>query len=167
MRKENTNDKKVKLTLQEKEFCELYVYGGSEFAGQAEKCYQEVYGETERVFVSCRRLLGELHVQARIKELEDKLQSETETIATKIQVTETLKSVMEETSSAMFQDRYGMSLSPAPLRAVSVNAAKALMELLPIKHGHDKAKGEGSKGDIVFNVIVPDQHVSSKGKDGE
>ena len=81
----------------------------------------------------------------------------TEAIAVKLQVTETLKSVMEETSTAKYKDKWGMDLSPAPLRAVAVNAAKALMDLYPIKHAQEaklKIEGGGDNG-IIFNVIVP------------
>ena len=68
---------------------------------------------------------------------------------------ETLKSVMAETAKNEYIDKFGVALSPAPLRAVSVNAAKALMELYPIKHSQeDKKKGDGG-GNIIFNVVVP------------
>lgn len=81
--------------------------------------------------------------------------NEKETLALKLQLTETLKAIMEETATATFDDRFGTSLSPAPLRAVAVNAAKALMELYPVKHVHEtKLRIEGAGG-VVFNVIVP------------
>ena len=78
-------------------------------------------------------------------------------MATKLQITETLKAVMEETAKAQYTDRFGVDVSPAPLRAVSVNAAKALMDLYPIKHVHEsKLRIEGSDGNVIFNVIVPE-----------
>lgn len=105
--------------------------------------------------MAARRLLAKPHILARIKELVEELQQETETLATKLQVAETLKAVMEETSTAKYTDKFGIDLSPAPLRAVSVNAAKALMELYPIRHNQEaKLRIEGESG-IVFNVIVP------------
>lgn len=147
-----------KLTEKEDEFCTLYVYGGSEFAGQAVKCYEEVYGEHKNSSVKCRQLLSEVHVVTRVKELMTTLQSEIETSAVKLQISETLKAVMEETSSAQYSDKFGISLSPAPLRAVSVNAAKALMELYPIKNAQEaKLKIDGNGKGIVFNVIVPER----------
>jgi hypothetical protein len=83
--------------------------------------------------------------------------SETETLALKLQLTETLKAVMEETATATFEDRFGAPLSPAPLRAVAVNAAKALMELYPVKHVHEtRLRIEGAAGSVVFNVVVPE-----------
>ena len=49
-----------------------------------------------------------------------------------------------------------MPLSPAPLRAVSVNAAKALMDIFPIKHKEkNRLRIEGgADGNVIFNVIV-------------
>lgn len=144
------------LSGKEEEFCMLYVYGGSGFAGQHVKCYAEVFGDCDRISVKSRQLLSKIPVQARIRELATLLQGETETIAVKLQVAETLKAVMDETSTAQFSDRSGVSLSPAPLRAVSVNAAKALMELYPVKHAHEtRLRTEGANGGVVFNVIVP------------
>jgi hypothetical protein len=90
-------------------------------------------------------------------ETEKTVLSETETLALKLQLTETLKAVMEETATAKFEDRFGASLSPAPLRAVAVNAAKALMELYPVKHIHEaRLRIEGADGSVIFNVIVPE-----------
>ena len=80
-----------------------------------------------------------------------------ETAAVKLQVTETLKAVMDETATSDYTDRFGVPLSPAPLRAVSVNAAKALMEIFPIKHKEEnRLRIEGGDGNVIFNVIVPD-----------
>lgn len=157
MNEKNKPETTEKLTDKEEEFCTLYVYGDSEFAGQHIKCYEEVFGEGERISVKSRKLLSKLPVQARIRELATTLQSETETLAVKLQISETLKAVMEETSTAQFSDKFGVSLSPAPLRAVSVNAAKALMDLYPVKHAHEsRLKIEGANGGVVFNVIVPE-----------
>lgn len=146
----------IKLNAAEDEFCNLYVCGGSKYAGQASRCYIEVFGERVKyVSLAAKRLLGKPHIQARIKELIEELQQETETFATKLQVVETLKSVMEETSTAKYTDKFGIDLSPASLRAVSVNAAKALMDIYPIRHNQEaKLRIEGENG-IVFNVIVP------------
>lgn len=146
------------LTDQEEEFCQLYVYGGRAYAGQRDKCFKEVFGEDyrKRVSLCSRRLVAKSHVASRIRELAEALQSETESIAVKLQVAETLRAVMEETASANFSDKFDIPLSPAPLRAVAVNAAKALMELYPIKHAQEtKLRIEGGDGNIVFNVVVP------------
>lgn len=151
-------DKENILTEQEEQFCQLYVYGGVELAGQGEKCYKEVFGEEYRknVGLCSRRLLNKPHISARIRELAESFQAETESIALKIQLTETLRKIMEETAHSTYSDRFDIPLSPAPLRAVSVNAAKALMELYPIKHAQEnRLRIEGSDGNVIFNVIVP------------
>ena len=146
----------IKLTATEDEFCNLYVCGGNKYAGQADKCYVEVFGEKVKyILPAAKRLLAKPHILSRIKELIEELHQETETLATKLQVAETLKAVMKETSTAKYTDKFGIDLSPAPLRAVSVNAAKALMEMYPIKHNQEaKLRIEGENG-IIFNVIVP------------
>lgn len=149
-------EKDVKLTDAEKEFCELFVNGDKEFAGQATACYREVFGENKKnLSLAARRLLVKSHIASCISELLEERKIETEAIAVKLQVAETLKSVMAETAKNEYIDKFGVALSPAPLRAVSVNAAKALMELYPIKHSQeDKKKGDGG-GNIIFNVVVP------------
>jgi hypothetical protein len=87
---------------------------------------------------------------------DNKQAADTEILALKLQLTDTLKAVMEETATASYEDRFGVALSPAPLRAVAVNAAKALMELYPIKHIHEtRLRIEGGSGSVVFNVVVP------------
>ncbi|MFR9543659.1 MAG: hypothetical protein SNH27_16630 [Rikenellaceae bacterium] len=147
----------IELTEKETAFCELFVFGDKEFAGQAEACYREVYGEgAKNIAITARRLLAREEIAALIVELVEIKESQTETMAVKLQVAETLRAVMKETSKESFTDKFGVDLSPAPLRAVSVNAAKALMEIYPIKH----SQGEGSSqanngGNIVFNVVVP------------
>lgn len=150
-------DAKRPLTAQEEEFCELYVRGGTDYAGKQTKCFREVFGEqVENVNVASFRLVRDPRIHARIKEMTSSSQYEAETIAIKLQVAETLKSVMEETSKLEYTDRFGVPLSPAPLRAVAVNAAKALMELYPVKHASEsRLKIENGQGGVIFNVIVP------------
>ena len=151
-------DEDIQLSEAEEKFCNLYVFGGVDFAGQVQKCYEEVFGSDEKNrYRISRRLLSYPHIAARVRELTNSIQAETETLALKLQLTETLKAVMEETATAKFDDRFGISQSPAPLRAVSVNAAKALMELYPVKHIHEtKLRIEGADGSVIFNVIVPE-----------
>lgn len=144
------------LTEEEDKFCELYVSGGPLYAGNHRKCYEEVFGKGKNVPIASRLLLGRPHISARIREMIDSVQFDVETIATRLQVAETLKAVMSETSSAEYTDKFGVPLSPAPLRAVAVNAAKALMELYPIKYSQEtKLRIDGGEGGVVFNVIVP------------
>ncbi len=150
------DDTEQRLTREEEEFCNLYVCGGIQFAGQHGKCYKEVfYADEDKALMSGRQLLGKPYIQAHIKKLVEKTHADMETIAVKLQVAETLKAVMEETATSNYEDKFGVSLSPAPLRAVSVNAAKALMELYPIKHSQEsRFKIEGESG-VIFNVVIP------------
>lgn len=159
-------DKARILSDAELKFCELYIYGGNEYAGQLIKCYEEAFGyEHKNVKVQSRKLLSEPHIVSKLKELTETIQNDIEHTAIKLQITETLKAVMEETATANYEDKFGVMLSPAPLRAVSVNAAKALMELYPVKHVHEtRFKIEGDKGGIIFNVVVPEIKKDGKGE---
>ena len=154
-----TEDKELKqLSEEELQFCELYVNGGLEFAGRPKKCYVEVFGEkhTKNPNAAANYLMNKPHVLAHIKSLLSSERFEMETMAVKLQVTETLKAVMDETATADFTDRFGVPLSAAPLRAVSVNAANALMDIFPIKHKEEsRLRIEGGDGNVIFNVIVP------------
>jgi hypothetical protein len=59
--------------------------------------------------------------------------------------------------AAGFLVKAGVALLPAPLQAVAVNAAKALMELYPVKHIHEmRLRIEGAGGSVIFNVVVPE-----------
>ncbi len=155
----------MELTDKERRFCELFVFGDKEFAGQAAECYREVYGDnTKSVALTARRLLAREEIAAHITSLVEEHDNLTERMAVKLQVAETLRAVMREASTGEYIDRFGVPLSPAPLRAVSVNAAKALMEIYPIKHSAGEGgKQSGERGNIIFNVVVPQTVV----KDGE
>lgn len=152
---EKKEEKKIKLSAEEELFCRLFVQGGG-FAGKCAKCYKEAFGdESQKAWLNARKVFDRPQVKARIRELLQEIDAETEEIAVKLQIAETLKAIMEETAEAAYTDKFGIDLSPAPLRAVSVNAAKALMEIYPVRHaGQAKGKSEGGAG-ITFNVIVP------------
>lgn len=145
------------LTEQETMFCDLYVNGGFEYAGRPKKCYVEVFGDkTKNPCAAANYLMKKPHVMAHIKALLSSERFEMETMAVKLQVAETLKAVMDETATTDYTDRFGVPLSPAPLRAVSVNAAKALMEIFPVKHKEEnRLRIEGGDGNVIFNVVVP------------
>lgn len=156
----NTPENREEKTLSDEElqFCELYVNGGLEYAGRPKRCYVEAFGEkaAKNPHSAANYLIHKPHVLEHIKALLSSERFEMETMAVKLQVTETLKAVMDETATTDYTDRFGVPLSPAPLRAVSVNAAKALMEIFPIKHREEnRLRIEGSDGNVIFNVIVP------------
>lgn len=146
------------LSETELHFVDLYVNGGLEYAGRPMKCYKAAYGEkaSKNPASSANYVLSKPHIQAYVKEMMSSERFEMETMAVKLQVAETLKAVMNETATSEYEDRFGVPISPAPLRAVSVNAAKALMEIYPIKHTQEsKLRIEGSDGNVIFNVVVP------------
>lgn len=148
--------KKPPLTAQEEQLCHLFVNGGRKFAGKYTPCYREVFkDESPKAYILARKTFALPQVMARIKELVQEVDNETEIMAVKLQIVETLKAVMDETADSSYTDKFGIKLSPAPLRAVSVNAARTLMDIYPVKHSGDaKGKSEASGG-VTFNVIVP------------
>ena len=155
-----------KLTEKERRFCELFVDGDKDFAGRAEACYDEVFGEQQYSFITARKLLAEDRIRSNIKQMVDGKDTESEAIAIKLQVAETLRSIMSEASKNEYVDKFGVPVSPAPLRAVSVNAAKALMEIFPISNAQTQTAKSESGGNIIFNVVVP-QTVASNDKKGQ
>ena len=166
----HTNPEEKPLTEQELQFCELYVNGGLEYAGRPGKCYKKVFGEkaAKNPSSTANYLMHKPHVFAYIKSLLSSERFEMETMAVKLQVSETLKAVMDETATSDYTDRFGVPLSPAPLRAVSVNAAKALMDIFPIKHKEEnKLRIEGADGNVIFNVIVPTNPQKDEQREGE
>ena len=147
-----------KLTEKEILFCELYVNGNAPYAGNAAKCYSEVFScDPRRTKHLAATLLMREDIQEYIKELEGMSHDEAKFM--KKFLTENLIHIIEETSTAVYYDRRGTKLSPAPLRSVAVNASKALMEMYPVKEAQiSKLNIEGGgEGGITFNVIVPEQ----------
>lgn len=148
--------RKTALTAQEEQLCQLFVNGGVKFAGRYTPCYKEVFkDEASKTHLMAKKVFTRPGVIARIKELTQEADNETETIAVKLQIAETMKAVMEETADSSYTDKFGIKLSPAPLRAVSVNAARALMDIFPVKHSGDSKGKNEAVGGVTFNVIVP------------
>lgn len=145
------------LTEQEVLFCELYVNGTTPYVGNAAKCYSEVFEDTSiRSRHRAKMLLAREDIKDYIQELG--AIGEEEAVVMKRYLTQNLMSIINETATAEYRDRRGTLLSPAPLRSVAVNAAKALMEMYPVKEAVNASlsiEGNGNSG-IVFNVIVPE-----------
>lgn len=147
----NTN-----LTEQEKLFCELFINGSAPYAGNAAKCYVEAFQcDPLKAKHLAKTLLMREDIQQFIEELEAMSDCDTKTM--KKFLTANLVHIIEETSTAVYHDRRGTELSPAPLRSVAVSATKALMEMYPVKEAQvSKLNIEGAgEGGITFNVIVP------------
>lgn len=151
---------KDNLTEQEVLFCQLYVNGVQPFLGNLVESYREAFGinhDDKLIRQKAKELINKEDVRNYIKELSD--MSSEEAVALKQFLTENLINIIKETSTDVYRDRRGTLLSPAPLRSVAVNAAKALMDMYPIKEAQvNKLNIEGSgEGGITFNVIVPEQ----------
>ena len=147
-----------KLTENEILFCELYVNGSAPYGGNAAKCYSEAFKcESKHTKHLALTLLAREDIQEYLKKLEGNPYEEAKYM--KKFLTENLIHIIEETSTAQYQDRRGTKLSPAPLRSVAVSATKALMEMYPVKEAQvNKLNIEGAgEGGITFNVIVPEQ----------
>lgn len=146
------------LNEKEKLFCELFMNGTAPYAGNALKCYSEVFKDDGiNANHRAKTLLRKPAIKAYIKEMEE-MDAE-EAASMKRYITQNLMRIIDETSTAQFYDRRGTSLSPAPLRSVAVSATKALMDMYPVKEAQVNRlniEGDGAEGGVTINVIVPD-----------
>lgn len=146
------------LNKQEIDFCELFVFGCDPYAGNARKCYEEIFHDSSYISLSkAKQLMARDDIKQHLDSLRAISLYDTEDL--KARLTEKLLHIIDETSAATYQDRRGTELSPAPLRSVAVQATKALMEMYPVKVAQESKvefKGNG-EGGIVFNVIVPQE----------
>lgn len=151
------------MSRQEVNFCELYIFGCDPYAGNARKCYEDVFKDDSNLSrKKAKELLAREDVRQYIEQL--KTIANYETAEMKARMTEKLLKIIDETSTAQFYDRRGTLLSVAPLRSVAVQATKALMEMYPVKVAQEsKVELTGSgEGGIVFNVVVPQEQAQPK-----
>lgn len=151
----------VNLTEEEKLFCELYANGDAPFAGNPVRCYEEAFGKAGGTVRSkALQFLCRKDVQEYLNDLE-KLTFE-ETRYMKKFLTRNLTKIVEECATREFLNKKGNPISPAPLRSVSVQAAKALMEMYPVREAQRiNLESENGTG-ITFNVIVPEKQKENK-----
>jgi hypothetical protein len=144
------------LSQKEANFCALFVCGCDPYAGNARKCYEEVFlDNSQTALKSARELMARDDIKFYIERLRDI--HEYKTAEMKARLTEKLLRIVDETSTAIYTDRRGTPLSPAPLRSVAVQATKALMEMYPVRVAEESKfefKG-GENGEIVFNIVAP------------
>lgn len=156
--------KETTLTNEEQLFCELFVNGAAPYTGNALKCYQEVFHSSDiKDSLKAKKLLARQEIKDCMEKLEEF--NAQEAVHMRKYLAADLKAIIEETSTAVYKDRRGTELSPAPLRSVAVSAIKALMDLYPVKAVQESKlsiEGGGENG-VIFNVIVPEQ----KPKDDE
>lgn len=144
------------LNKQEQDFCELFIFGCDPYAGNARKCYEDVFSDSGKLSLKhANELLNRTDIQEYIQYLRSIANYEVADL--KSRLTEKLWHIIDETSKAEYTDRRGTKLSPAPLRSVAVQASKALMEMYPVKVAQENKieLNGGGDGGIVFNVIVP------------
>lgn len=159
------NDKQ--LTQQEKLFCELFVHGEAPYGGNPFKSYSKVFGGREgENGALIAQLLSRKDIQDHINILN--AQPLEDAVSIKRYLTRNLKHIIDETSTAVYYDRRGTVLSPAPLRSVAVQASKALMEMYPVKEAnttHLNIEGGDGQCSVNFNVIVP--NASTEGEESK
>lgn len=158
------NDIKTTLTETEKKFCLIYTNGPAPYVGNEVRCYQLVFND------STHEPTGELEIEVSlqahefmnredVKEYIDKLNALSVVNAASLRprLTQTLLKIMDECSTAKYQDKWGVELSPAALRSVAVNAADKLTSMYGIKEDiAHKISLEGADGEgITFNLIAP------------
>ena len=145
------------LTENEARFCLLYTNGAAPLSGNARLCYQRLFPGTsdEDAAFLAKEMLNKKEVKERIAKLNEVSLHSAEYI--RPQTTETLLKIMHECTNSEYSDKDGIPLSPAALRAVSVNAARELNSMYGIKEEiaqKVKIETDGQNG-IVFNVIAP------------
>jgi hypothetical protein len=155
------------LTKEEKLVCELYINGEPPYVGDIVECYSKVFNDkSEMVALQAQTFVQRTDIKDYIEELETANLIEAKHL--KRFLTKNLVSIVKEASHATYFDRKGRVQSPAAMRSVAVNAAKALMDMHPIKEAQISKisldSGEGGSG-ITFNVIVPSAPAKTTNKD--
>lgn len=154
------------LTEEEAEFCELLALGCEPYTGNVQLCYFEIFKDNSKyAYANAQLLMSREDISGYLTRLRAVASGDIADM--KARMTTTLWSIIDETSKAVYSDRRGTRLSPAPLRAVSVQAIKALMDLYPVKVAQESklelTGGEGGTG-ITFNVIAPTKDNSHENK---
>lgn len=155
---------KTKLSDKEQKFCLIYTNGPAPYNGNEVRCWQLVFngsttlprGEEE---VEIALDASKFMQRDDVKEYIDSINALSIVNASTLRprITQTLLKIMDECSTAQYEDRWGMKIQPAAMRAVAVNAASKLTDMYGIKEDiAHKIQIEGSDGDgITFNLIAP------------
>lgn len=163
---------KTKLSDKEQKFCLIYTNGPAPYNGNEVRCWQLVFngsttlprGEEE---VEIALDASKFMQRDDVKEYIDSINALSIVNASTLRprITQTLLKIMDECSTAQYEDRWGVKIQPAAMRAVAVNAASKLTDMYGIKEDiAHKIQIEGSDGDgITFNLIAP----QPTKKDGE
>lgn len=155
---------KTKLSDKEQKFCLIYTNGPAPYNGNEVRCWQLVFngsttlprGEEE---VEIALDASKFMQRDDVKEYIDSINALSIVNASTLRprITQTLLQIMDECSTAQYEDRWGVKIQPAAMRAVAVNAASKLTDMYGIKEDiAHKIQIEGSDGDgITFNLIAP------------
>lgn len=148
-------DSNFNLSEEEITFCELYINGVAPYAGNALKCYTDVFQKNgARARTDAMKLLNDPRIQGYIEEMEK--MNAFDAKRKREYIARHLENIIEETSTAQYRDRKGTILSPAAIRSVCVQAMKLYADLYPVKEAQvNKLSIEGTEGGVTFNVIVP------------
>ena len=157
MKKTNLNDK-------EKKYCLIYTNGPAPYNGNAIRCWNLVFNEDTRapfgqdeieISLRANEFMEREDVKKYIESLNAASVINSETLRPRI--TQTLLKVMDECSTAVYEDRWGVKISPAALRSVAVNAASKLTDMYGIKEdiAHKISIDGGDGNGITFNLITP------------
>lgn len=155
---------KTKLSDKEQKFCLIYTNGPAPYNGNEVRCWQLVFNgsttpprDEEEVEIALDA--SKFMQRDDVKEYIDSINALSIVNASTLRprITQTLLKIMDECSTAQYEDRWGIKIQPAAMRAVAVNAASKLTDMYGIKEDiAHKIQIEGSDGDgITFNLIAP------------
>lgn len=160
---QNTDFHKI-LTEDEENFCMLFVDGTDPYRGNAAYCYHKTLGkklddDDPLLEYKAKRLMEKPAIKDFITQLQTEVYDHK--MAVKSRIENKLMKIMDECAEGEYVNRYGVRLSPAPLRSVALKAAKELGDLNGL-HKLAKITEEDDDSDvastgITFNVIVPDK----------
>lgn len=158
-----TRPEDFNLSEQETLFCELFINGGALYTGNAEKCFREAFGESDKyAIVHAQQLLKRNDIQQYLEVIDEPIVNEDKFI--KKFIATNLMHIIEETSTAEYRDRKGAPQSVAGLRAVAVNASKTLADIYSLRRlPSDRVPKESDEEEnnstkiqgVTFNVVVP------------
>lgn len=153
------------LSDDELNFCLLFVDGCDPYKGNAAKCYHSTLGkklpdDDPLLEYKAKRVMARAEIKECIETLQEEIYDHKKAVKSRIETK--LFKIMDECSEGEYYNRYGIKLSPAPLRSVALKAAKelgdlnGLHKLAKITEEDNEETFDLSAG-ITFNVIVPDK----------
>ena len=168
--KDSITDPNV-LTDEEVNFCLLYVNAPAPLAGNATECYCKVFNDGKeegdelsksKAAWAAKKLLERQAIKDKIAELESV--NLLDSASLKQRITTTMLKIMDECAGSQYKDRWGVPLSPAAQRSVSVSAAKLVADINGIKEDTIQKIQIGAENGsgITFNLIVPDKNKDSE-----